>query len=214
MTALGLSQSLRIGAIWVHQRVQVDQDPGDSQWTVSRLQLDGSLPIQGGLSTFAGWRRWRSVPLWEGATALGPRVDRGYVGLSWFGGIGGGSVDLALQRPEEGDPGRTVSASLFLNRALVGGIRLGAHGSHWASGEENTLLLSPELRTSLGDLDIRGAYRFYRTSSVTQEITTHFGDLGFSVPLGVGVFFRLQGSGQWGGDLSSTRLFASLWKAF
>jgi hypothetical protein len=213
-TALGLSQRLRLGGVWLHHRLQVDRDPAGDQWNVTRLQVDGSVPVQGGVNAFAGWRRWRSVPLWEVAGELGPQVDRGYVGLSWFGGVGGGSLDVSLQRPEDGETGRTVSGSLFWSRTPIDGVRLGANGSHWSQGKVSSLLFSPEVRTSLRRVDVRGAYLFYRTSVLTEEITTHFGDLGFTVPLGTGAYFRLQGTGQWGGDLSSVRLFASVWKAF
>lgn len=213
-TALGISQSLRVGGLWIHQRLQVDQDPEGSGWSVTRLQMDGSLPLQGGLGTFAGWRRWRSFPLWEGGTALGPRIDSGYAGLSWFGGVGGASLEVSLQRPQEGDSGRTFSGSAFLNRTLLRGIRLGGHASHWSGGDDSSLLLSPEIRTSVGTVEFRGAYRFYATSAVVEEITTHSGDLGLTLPLGAGAFLRLQGTGRWGGGLSSTRLFASVWKAF
>ena len=104
-TMVGLSQRIRIGQAWIHNRIQADRDPAGSDWNITRIQVDGSLNLGGGLSGFAGWRRWRAVPLWEEAAVLGPQEDRGHFGLSYWGTGGGGSVDLSVSRPEEGESG-------------------------------------------------------------------------------------------------------------
>ncbi len=213
-TALGLTHRLRAGAVWIYQRLVADRDLGGSGWDVTRIELDGTVPIRGGWSASAGWRRWRSLPLWDELALLGPREDRGRLGLSYWGSAGGGSVDFGIQRPEEGDTGRTVSGSLYLTRTPVLGIGFAVNGSRWSEGGDNSLLLSPELRVPLGRGDVRGSYRFYRTATRGTRVTTHFGDLSLSFPLGSGAYLRLQGSDQWGGGLSSTRLYASLWKGF
>ena len=213
-TALGLSHTIRIGGAWIHQRLQVDRSPTGSDWNVTRVQVNGSLSLGGGLGAFGGWRRWRPVPLWDELAVLGPKEDRGHVGLSYWGRAGGGSVDLSVSRPEKGENGRTLSGSLYLTRTPIPGVGFGGTVSQWSRGDDESLLISPELRISLGRLDVRGAYRLYRTVATAGEVTTQFTDVGLTLPLGGGAFLRLQGSTQFGGDLSSTRVFASLWKGF
>ena len=213
-TSLGLSQRFRVGRAWIHNRVEVDRDEAASEWNLTRLQLDGSLTLVGGLGAFAGWRRWRSLPLWNPGAVLGPQEDRGHVGLSYWGGVGGGSVDLSVNRPEEGEGGRAVSGSLYFTRTPIRGFGIGASASRWSRGEDSSLLLSPEIRLAVGPMSFRGAYRYYDNVRSVGEQKTHFTDGSLTFPLGGGAFLRVQGSTQWGGDLSSNRLFASIWKGF
>lgn len=213
-TAVGLSQRVRVGRAWLRQRLEVDRDPSGSEWNLTRIQLEGSLALVGGVEAFGGWRRWRYVPLWTQDAPLGPLENRGRIGLSYWGRVGGGSVDLSLDRPEEGEGGRTLSGSFYLTRTFLPGLGVGGSASHWSRGEDVSLFLAPEVRLSVGRAALRGAYRFYRTTIRSEEITTHFGDASLTIPMGGGAYLRLQGSTQWGGDLSSNRLFASIWKGF
>lgn len=215
-TALGLSQRVRVGRAWIYNRVEVDRDPAGSEWNLTRLQLDGSLTLVGGLGAFGGWRRWRPLSLWDPdpSAELGPQEDRGHVGLSYWGGAGGGSIDLSVNRPEEGEGGRTLSGSLYLSRTPIPGVGLGASASRWSRGEETSLLLSPEFRISVGPWSLRGAYRYYNTVRTVREEKTHFTDASLTVPVGSGIYLRVLGSTQWGGDLSSNRIYASIWKGF
>jgi hypothetical protein len=213
-TSVGLSQRLRVGRAWIHHRMEVDRDPTGSEWNLTRLQLDGSVTLAGGLGAFAGWRRWRALPLWDPEAVLGPREDRGHVGLSYWGRAGGGSIDFSVNRPEVGDGGRTVSGSFFLTRTPVPGIGLGASASRWSRGEDSSLGLAPQLSLSAGPVSFRGTYRYYNTLRSVGEEKTHFTDVSFTVPMGSGVYLRLLGSTQWGEDLTSNRLYASVWKGF
>jgi hypothetical protein len=213
-TALGLSQRVRVGGAWLRQRLEVDRDPSGSEWNLTRIQLDGSLALVGGLEAFGGWRRWRYVPLWTQDAPLGPLENRGRIGLSYWGRVGGGSIDLSVDRPEEGAGGRALSGSLYLTRTFLPGLGVGGSASRWSRGEDVSLFLAPEVRLSMGRAALRGAYRFYRTTTRSGEITTHFGDASLTLPMGGGTYLRLQASTQWGGDLSSNRLFASIWKGF
>ena len=213
-TSVGLSQRLRVGRAWIHHRMEVDRDPLGSDWNLTRLQLDGSVTLAGGLGAFAGWRRWRALPLWDPAAVLGPQEDRGHIGLSYWGGSGGGSVDLSLNRPEEGEGGRTVSGSFYVTRTPISGVGLGVSASRWSRVEDSSLLLSPQLTLSAGPVSFRGAYRYYNTVRSIGEERTHFTDASLTFPLGSGVYLRLLGSTQWGEDLSSNRIYASIWKGF
>ncbi len=213
-TSFGLSQRLRVGRAWIHQRLEVDRDPSGSGWDITRIQVDGSLGLVGGLEAFAGWRRWRYLPLWSPGAELGPVENRGHVGLSLWGRAGGASVDLSLDRPQEGEGGRTVSGSFYLVRTPIPGIGIGGSASYWTRADDSSFLVSPELRASAGPFTLRGGHRFYRILTRGDEVTTQFSDVSLTFPLGGGLSFRIQGSTQWGGDLSSNRIYASIWKGF
>jgi hypothetical protein len=212
-TYVGLSQGLSVGGLWVRHRIRVDRSPNESEWSLTRLQVDASLPIGNGLTARGGWRRWRN-PSALTLGAPGPRRDRANVGLSYWSAPGGATLDFSLDRPEGGETARTVSGSFSLRETGVLGLGLSGFASYWKRGEGSSLLLSPELRREVGRVHVRGAYRFYRTRSGSGENRHQFADLGLTVPLGRGLQARVQGSVQWGESFSSNRILASLWKSF
>lgn len=213
-TYLGLSQRVRLGSAWIRQRLQVDQSLDGADWTVTRLQLDASLSLSGGLSAHGGWRRWRPYYPVLPTDRVGPRRDRASFGLSYWASGGGLSADVSLDRPEVGEESRTVSSSFFLRRTPLFGLGFSGMASYWTRGERSSVLLSPEVRRAFGIVEVRGAYRFYETSSGFGEIRHQSADMAISLRLGTGLSVRVQGFVQWGGDLTSNRILASLWKSF
>jgi len=213
-TFLGLSQRVRLGKAWIRQRLQVDQSLGGNDWTLTRLQLDASVPLAGGLSAHAGWRRWRSyypiLPLGD----TGPQHDRASVGLSFWATSGGLSADFSMDRPEGGEEARTASSSFYLRRTPLFGLGFSGSASYWTRGESSSLLLSSEVRRDLGPVDVRGGYRFYENAGDRFESQSHFADLALTLPLGAGFSTRIQGYVQWGDDLESNRILASLRMSF
>ena len=213
-TYLGLSQRVRVGNAWIRQRLQVDRSNEGSEWTLTRLQLDASLPLSGGLSAHGGWRRWRGYYPVLPTDGAGPRQDRASVGLSYWAGGGGLSADVSLDRPEMGEESRTVSSSFYLRRTPLLGLGFSATASYWTRGEDSSLFLSPEVRREFGRVEVRGAYRLYDTSTEFGEIHHQSADAALTFPLGRGFSARFQGFVQWGADLTSNRVLASLWKSF
>jgi len=213
-TYLGLSQRLRLGSAWIRQRLQVDRSPSGSDWTLTRLQVDASLPLSGSLSAHGGWRRWRAASPVLLINRLAPQHDRANVGLSFWAAGGGFSADFSLDRPEAGEQARTVSSSLYLRRTPLLGLGFSGMASYWTRGANSSLLLAPEVRRAIGAGEIRGTYRFYQMTGDFIENRSHFADMAITFPIGAGVSARLQGFVQWGDDLSSNRILASLWKSF
>jgi hypothetical protein len=213
-TYLGLSQRVRLGGAWINQRLQVERSAAGSDWTLTRLQLDASLPLSGGLSAQGGWRRWRASYSVLPTDELGPLHDRASFGLSYWARGGGFSADVALDRPDLGEGSRTVSSSFYLRRTPLLGLGFSGTASYWTRGEASSLILSPEVRRQFGRAEIRGAYRFYETSTGLGSLRHNSADVALTLPLGGGFSARLQGFVQWGADLTSNRLMLSLWKSF
>lgn len=213
-TYLGLSQRIRAGRAWIRQRLRVDRTPDGSEWQLARLQVDVSLPLSDGLSARGGWRRWRISTAFFSPGSVAPLRDRATLGLSYWGFEGGGSVDVAIDRPEFGDPAQTVSSSFFLRRTPLLGLGFSGSASYWTRGDDRSFLLSPEVRREFGRTELRGAFRLYGTKGDFGEIRHQSADLALTVGLGRGLSARVQGFLQWGGDLTSNRLLASLWKSF
>lgn len=213
-TYVGLSQRVRVGSAWIRQRVRVDQAANGSDWELSRLQLDASVPLSPGLSAHGGWRRWRSSTSFFSAGSTAPLRDRANVGMSYWGLGGGVSVDLSLDHPEIGDQARTATASFFLRRTPLLGLGFSGTASHWTRGENTSLILSPELRRGFGPAEVRGTYRFYQTEGAFGTVRNESADLALTVAFGRGLSARFQGFVQWGENLDSNRLLVSLWKSF
>ncbi|MCJ7628085.1 MAG: hypothetical protein MUO50_06815 [Longimicrobiales bacterium] len=213
-TYLGLSQRVRVGNAWINQRLQVDRSVDGSNWTLTRLQLDASLPLSGGLSAHGGWRRWRPYSPIVLTDEAGPFHDRASVGLSYWAAGGGLSADVSLDRPEGEEEARTVSSSFYIRRTPLLGLGFSGMASYWTRGDYSSIMLSPEVRREFGRVEIRGAYRLYQTSSAFGEIRHRSADMALTLPLGSGFSARFQGFIQWGGDFTSNRVLASLWKSF
>ena len=117
-----------MGNAWVRQRLRVDQSADGSDWELSRLQVDASVPLSPGLSAHGGWRRWRASTSFFSAGSVAPLRDRANLGMSYWGLGGGVSVDLSMDRPEIGDQARTATASFFLRRTPLLGLGLLGNG--------------------------------------------------------------------------------------
>ena len=113
-----------------------------------------------------------------------------------------------------GEESRTVSSSFYLRRTPLLGLGFSATASYWTRGEDSSLFLSPEVRREFGRVEVRGAYRLYDTSTEFGEIHHQSADAALTFPLGRGFSARFQGFVQWGADLTSNRVLASLWKSF
>ena len=213
-TYVGLTQRLRLGGAWIRQRLQLDRSVDGADWSMTRFQLDASIPLTEGLSAHGGWRRWRPFHAGLPIDPLGTRQDRASLGLSYWNLAGGLSADVSFDRPEGGEEARTVSSSFFVRKSPLLGLGFSGNASYWTRGDVTSLLLSPEIRRGFGRTEVRGGYRFYETSGGFGENRTHFADLSLSFPLGGGISGRLHGFVQWGDSYSSNRILASLWKSF
>jgi hypothetical protein len=119
-----------------------------------------------------------------------------------------------MDRPELREEARTVSSSFYLRHTPLLGLGFSGTASYWTRGKESALFLSPEVRREFGRVEVRGAYRFYETSNDFGEIRHQTADMAITFPLGGGFSARFQGFVQWGENLSSNRILASLWKSF
>jgi hypothetical protein len=213
-TYFATTHRIRLGDAWIRQRLRLDRSPNGGDWTMTRLQVDATLPLSKTLSIQGGWRRWRPFDSGIPDEVFGASHDRATVGLSFWTLGGGITTDVSLDRPDGGEEARTVSSSFFLRRTPLLGLGFSGMASYWKRGKSTSLILSPEIRRDLGRGQIRAAYRYYATDTGLGEILTHYSDLSVSFPIAGTLYARLGGFVQWGDNFSSNRILASLWKTF
>lgn len=213
-TYLATTQRIRLGDAWIRQRLRFDRSPDGGDWTMTRLQVDATLPLSKTLSIQGGWRRWRPYDSGIPDEVFGASHDRATVGLSLWTLGGGITADVSLDRPEGGGEARTVSSSFFLRRTPLLGLGFSGMASYWKRGESTSLILSPEIRRDFGRGQIRAGYRYYATDTGLGEIRTHYSDLSVAFPIAGALYARFGGFVQWGDNFSSNRVLASLWKSF
>ena len=214
-TFLGLSQHLRVGTFRLSQDLQVDEDPLEGGWDITRLQLSAGVDVHEKVELRANISRHRPYRLWDTLTVISYPRDQAGAGLT-VRVPGGGAVgaDVAVNRDLDEQIGRSYSS--FFRFPRGGPLGLGINGSarYWEGVGYRVLSLSPGLTRSFGSTRAQLSYRFYRSEYDDREFLTHTVEGGVSLFLGQGLRYSLQASSQWSADLFSSRVYTGLSKNF
>jgi hypothetical protein len=211
-TWAGWSQDLRVGAVSLYQRLQVDRSAAEGTWTVSRLQAGFSASLTRAFTVRGHYSAQEPYSIWrEGDDPFLPRRDRASLGVSIAGGAGSFSVDVGGHRTYEEDWGPSASASFGLSPSLLGGWGLIGSGSYWARDDGTAFSVSPGLTRALGRARLRAMYHFYHTDLTRLSMQTHGLDLVLDAPLAGGLRSSIRFMGQIGTFTRSGRLRLTLW---
>jgi hypothetical protein len=213
-TFLGLSQKLRVGDFRLNQDLQVDEDPLEGGWEITRFRLDAGVDLGPGLQLRAGISRHRPYRLWDSLSVISYPRDQAGAGFTLR--VAGGTVgaDVAVNRDLNERIGRSFSSFFRLPERGPLGIGLNGSARYWTGSGYSVLSLSPGLSRSFGSTRTRLAYRFYRSRYDDREFSRHSIEGGFSLFLGRGLRYSMQVSTQWGDDLSSNRIYTGLSRNF
>ncbi|MEN8145912.1 MAG: hypothetical protein ABFS14_13315, partial [Gemmatimonadota bacterium] len=212
-TFAGLSQRLRVGDVRFDQELQIDEDPIAGGWEVTRFQLNMSADLQRRVQLRTGVSRQRPYRLFDTVSVISHPRDQVSAGLRVRVGRGSVSGDVAVNRDQDGDLGYSYSTHLSLQGSSTLG--MSAAASYQTGPDYTALALSPGLVGNFGRTRASLSYRFYRSEyGIDRLFTTHTVQGGLDFPAGRGLRYRIRGSGQWGGSLTSSRLYAGLTKSF
>ncbi|MCA9736990.1 MAG: AMIN domain-containing protein [Gemmatimonadetes bacterium] len=211
-TFLGWSQRLWWSRLTVSNDLQVDQDVNDGGWRLTELQANATLRVRTATQLYARLTRRQPYYYWLPGDPFSYLRDGAGVGASVA--LGGAVVgaDASVNRSDVRGTSHALSGSVQLRGP--GAWSTNTYLTWWSDGLGTGTTLSPTLSRSLGDVDARFGYRFYRTDSAFNRLTTHGVDGSVTFPLREGLRASVQGSGQWGGNLRNLRLYSSLWKTF
>ncbi len=213
-TYIGLVQKLRVGALSLNGDLQLDRDPISNGWIVTRMKSRGFVRLSGNTSVQVRYSIRQPYAYWRTERIISYRRDQASVGITYSDD----GARLGLSVTDNSIDSETSSQTYSLNFALPAlpfiQADLSGTASYWErSGNETTygsLSLSREVRGARLAL----LYSLYRASLYSQILTSHTAGLSLQVPLTPKMHASLQGRTQFGNELTSTSVFASIWWSF
>jgi hypothetical protein len=214
-TYLGLSQRILVGPLRLNQDVQVDRDPLDGGWRMSRLRVRASVDLGSNLDVRVGISRRERFLLGGMGNFFAPNSQRLDAGFAVRGGTGVVAAGLSLNEDGSGQKTKGATGSYSLHR-LPGTRNLGTAGSvNWWSGPYGeTLSAAPSMTMALGAAWLQFGYRLTRSDYLERMTTTHAVEASLYAPFGNGMRVTTRSRVQWGGSLRSEGLNISLAKVF
>lgn len=214
-TFLGATQRITLGPLFLSHDVQVDQDPVDSAWRLSRLRVRASLDLSPAVSLRAGLVRRESYVLGRPGSPFAPRNDRVEGGLAVRAGAGYLSADGSVSKDVAGERSWGATGAFGTGPlSLPGGVGLSGSVSRWTGPYGNSVSAAPGLDVGLGDARLRFGYRFNRSDYLSRSVTSHGIDAFFDAPLRDALRVSARGRLQWGGYLRSQGLDLTLYRIF
>jgi len=212
-TFVGSSQRLTVGPLFLSHDLQMDLDPTDSQWHLSRLRVRASLDLGANVAVRAGVARRESYIMGRLNSPFAPRNDRLEGGLAVRAGSTFLSADGAISEDASGQRSWGVTGS-FASGLLPVGVGVSGSVSRWTGPYGKTLSASPGLNLGGDAVRVRLGYRFNRSDYLDRAVESHGGDFSLDVPLSGGMRASLRGRLQWGDLLQSQGVDLSLYRIF
>jgi len=214
-TFFGATQRVTVGRLFLSHDIQVDQDPEDGRWRLSRLRLRGSLALSENVDVRGGIARRESFLIYRLGSPFAARNDRLDAGLMLRTSVGYLSGDVGVSKDVAGN--RTVGTTASYASVPAG--RAGALGwnatvSRWSGAYGSTVSASPSVTLALDLARIRMGYRFNRSDYLERSSVTHGVEASLDRPLSPGMRMSLRTRIRFGRTLSSQSLDATLSRVF
>jgi hypothetical protein len=201
-TFVGVSQSLSAGPLRLGHDVQLDQDPVDRGWRLSRLGARASLGLGGGAELRGSFTRRASYLDVATPPFFSDRRDRVAVGVLLPFGPARVAADVSRSRDPRGDA-TSYTGSLWLPLGATGRSGLDANASYWEGAFGRSWVVAPGLGLGLGAATLRLGYRYARSDYLDRAAVDHGGDLSLEIPTPRGTWAILRMRGQHGSAITS-----------
>jgi hypothetical protein len=208
----GWSQRLTVGPLTLTQRLRVDRVPGDASWSLSQLRLRAAIRVVGPIHVNGGFARTRIGFLGSDVFVSGPVRQEEMAGVGILGRRGSLSVDAGQVRWNDAK-GRSVSTVATLR---AGSLTLLLSGRYWTRQEAASYGIAPGVSFRTGPISSRLGYRLDRSTTLAgqQPVIVHTADVRLQAPLGRLFDLTVRAQQQFGAQLSGTRLYFGMWRAF
>jgi hypothetical protein len=211
-TFFGASQRLSAGPLHLGHDVQVDRDLDGGRWRISRLRVDGSLDLGGGVQMRGAFSRRETWVQGASVAFFAPRRDRVDAGLALRGG--GGYLALDGSRGKDATGERSWGATGSFQIGGYSGPGLSGMVARWSGSFGNTLMAAPAVSLQLDPAWLRFGYRYYRSDYLDRLLETHAMESSLDVPFGSGLRASGRMRVQWGGVLVGQSFDFSLYRIF
>jgi hypothetical protein len=208
-TYANLRQTLRVGRVRFGQSLQLERDPVASGWGLSRLLLDASAGLGGGLSLRGRYSHRRPADDFAVDEFQPYSRDLGTLGIGYarsgtYVGLDGGFHDSDV----EASAGFMVTASA--GHRSASGLGFDISAGYWHGDRASTLSVRPGLSHRFGPATARAWYALYRTDEPLALQLTHTVGASVSAPIADRVRVDLSGRMQRGSILRGSGLSASV----
>jgi hypothetical protein len=213
-TYLGATQRISVRGLTLSQDLQLDRDPSEGAWRISRLRVRGAVSLGGPVALRAGFSRRESFVL-GGTLPFAPRSDRVDAGFSIRGEGGFLSADVGANEDAQGNRTWGTAGSFVVYR-IAGLEATGASGSvmRWTGLNGDIISASPSLSRDLGSARIRLGYRFSHADYLARVTTTHGTHASADMRLSDGVRLFARVRVQWMGALRNEGVDLRLYRVF
>lgn len=208
-TYANLRQTLRVGRVRLGQSLQVDRDAGAASWGVSKLLVDATAGLGGGVTLRARYSHRRPVNDYDVGEFQPYSRNLGTLGATyarsgaWFG------VDAGFHDSDsEASTGFMVTGRAGYRASSGPGFDVSA--GYWDGDRASTLSVRPGLSHTFGAAIARAWYAYYRTDEPLAVQTTHTVGASVAAPLADRVRFSVSGRLQRGSILRGSGLSASV----
>ncbi|HSG08043.1 MAG TPA: hypothetical protein VLA36_06790 [Longimicrobiales bacterium] len=212
---VGATQRITLGRLFLGHDVQMDRDPTDARWRLSRLRLRASLDMTDHVALRAGFARRESYVMRRLGSPFSPRNDRLDGGLALRAGGGFLSADGSVSEDASGRRSWGLTGAFASGRLPIPS-RPGLTGSvsRWSGTYGTSLSAAPGLELVGDRVRFRAGYRYNRSDYLQRVVLSHGADASLDAPLGNGMRLSARARVQWGGLLLGQGLDVTLSRIF
>ncbi len=211
-TFLGLSQTLYYGSFRLRNQIQLDQDPADDQWSVTRLQVHGIVPVGSQVTARVRYFLYRPYQLLLTQNIIGYRRDRLSGGLSVKAFSGTFSADVATNTSDIDRRSFTYTGFASLPRLISPRTGLSTFAQYWYQrGGADVVYVAPSVFHYLGRLRTELQYQYQRSNFDVITSSDHALEWSIHFPIVHRVRSSIRLQTRWG-DLTQTyRVYTTVW---
>ncbi len=210
-TYVGASQKFRSRRFSVSGDVQVDRDPQGGSWVISRLKSRGSVNLTSALRVNARFSVRQPYSYWKTTNIISYRRDQASIGLSYGVNDSRVGVTLTTNTIDSAPSSSTYAMNFTIAHLPFINASFSGSGSYWSRNSTETIFGNASLSRALGAVRLQLLYNYYQTKLFTDTVTSHTVGASAQIPIRKDIHASLQTRTQFGQQLTSTSVFASLW---
>ena len=211
-TFLGFSHTFRQKLFRLRNLVQVDQNPENDEWTLTRIQVHGIVPIGDKFSLRARYFLRRPYQIYRAENQIGYERDRISGGFTMRAFTGVVSADVSTNSSDI--EGRSYTYTSFVNIPQINLFDLGFSTlvHYWTRGSEaDVIYVAPALFRYFGRAYTQLQYQYQQSSFDEFTAANHAVEWSVNFPVGRRLRSSIRLQSRWGDTTSMYRLFTTLW---
>ena len=210
-TFIGWSQRLTAYRMRFDTDLQVDRNPVDNSWSITRLHANGSLPIRSDLSLF-GRYTFDHPRAYQRLFTYDRKQES--IGVRYWDRRGNVSVSMISNRINGGNRTYSFVSSFRVPHTPLFELGFYGHGTLWTMNGSSVLDILAGINRTVGRVYSRASYRFNQSENINASFQTHTLSVGLNIPIGRKVYGLVNARMQRGRRYSASNVSVNLWTNF